>query len=104
MLLLLLGVFIFFLVIGTPIAFGLGIAGVIGFIVADPDLMRVIPQRMYSGVDSFPLMAVPFFVLAGELMGTSGILRFTRAIRATRFRACSKSALWRREWSRRSSR
>ena len=75
MLLLLLGVFIFFLVIGTPIAFGLGIAGVIGFIVADPDLMRVIPQRMYSGVDSFPLMAVPFFVLAGELMGTSGILR-----------------------------
>lgn len=75
MLLLLLGVFLFFLVIGTPIAFGLGIAGVVGFIVSDPDLMRVIPQRMYSGVDSFPLMAVPFFVLAGELMGTSGILR-----------------------------
>ena len=75
MLLVLLAVFLFFLVIGTPIAFGLGIAGVVGFIVSDPDLMRVIPQRMYSGVDSFPLMAVPFFVLAGELMGTSGILR-----------------------------
>ncbi|MEP7083416.1 MAG: TRAP transporter large permease [Betaproteobacteria bacterium] len=75
MLILLLGVFLFFLVIGTPIAFSLGIAGVAGFIVSDPDLTRVIPQRMYSGVDSFPLMAVPFFVLAGELMGTSGILR-----------------------------
>lgn len=75
MILLLLGVFVIFLVIGTPIAFGLGISGVIGFIVSEPDLMRLIPQRMYSGVDSFPLMAVPFFVLAGELMGTSGILR-----------------------------
>ena len=75
MLLLLLGVFAILLLIGTPIAFGLGITGVIGFLVSDPDLMRIIPQRMYSGVDSFPLMAVPFFVLAGELMGTSGILR-----------------------------
>lgn len=75
MILILLGVFVFFLLIGTPIAFGLGIAGVIGFLTTEPDLMRLIPQRMYSGVDSFPLMAVPFFVLAGELMGTSGILR-----------------------------
>ncbi len=75
MLLILLAVFAFFLVIGTPIAFGLGIAGIVGFLITDPELMRVIPQRMYSGVDSFPLMAVPFFVLAGELMGTSGILR-----------------------------
>src|SRR5512133_1276830 len=72
--LLLLGVFVLFLLIGTPIAFGLGIAGIVGFVVSDPELMRMIPQRMYSGVDSFPLMAVPFFVLAGELMGTSGIL------------------------------
>jgi C4-dicarboxylate transporter DctM subunit len=75
MTLMLLGIFLFFLLIGTPIAFGLGIAGVVGFLTSEPELMRLIPQRMYSGVDSFPLMAVPFFVLAGELMGTSGILR-----------------------------
>ena len=75
MIVLLLGIFLFFLLIGAPIAFGLGIAGVMGFLATDPDLMRLVPQRMYSGVDSFPLMAVPFFVLAGELMGTSGILR-----------------------------
>jgi len=68
------------LVIGTPIAFGLGIVGVVGFILYDPTLLRLIPQRMYAGVDSFPLMAVPFFVLAGDLMGTSGIL-----IRLVRF-------------------
>jgi TRAP-type mannitol/chloroaromatic compound transport system permease large subunit len=34
----------------------------------------LIPQRMFTGVDSFVLMAVPLFMLAGELMGTSGIL------------------------------
>jgi tripartite ATP-independent transporter DctM subunit len=66
--------FLLLLVIGTPIAFGLGIVGVVGFVLYDPTLLRLIPQRMYAGVDSFPLMAVPFFVLAGDLMGTSGIL------------------------------
>ncbi len=66
--------FIFLLLIGTPIAFSLGISGVIGFLVYDPGLLHLIPQRMYAGVDTFPLMAVPFFILAGELMGTSGIL------------------------------
>ena len=66
--------FVLLMLIGTPIAFSLGISGVIGFLVYDPELLRLIPQRMYAGVDSFPLMAVPFFVLAGELMGTSGIL------------------------------
>ena len=34
----------------------------------------LIPQRMFTGVDSFVLMAVPLFILAGELMGTSGII------------------------------
>ncbi len=66
--------FIILLLIGTPIAFSLGISGVIGFLVYDPGLLHLIPQRMYAGVDTFPLMAVPFFILAGELMGTSGIL------------------------------
>ncbi len=66
--------FVVLLLIGTPIAFSLGISGVIGFLVYDPGLLRLVPQRMYAGVDTFPLMAVPFFVLAGELMGTSGIM------------------------------
>lgn len=66
--------FFVLLLIGTPIAFSLGISGVLGILFYDPGLLRLIPQRMYAGVDSFPLMAVPFFVLAGELMGTSGIL------------------------------
>lgn len=72
--------FFVLLLIGTPIAFSLGVAGLLGFVIYDPELLRLIPQRMYAGVDSFPLMAVPFFILAGELMGTSGIL-----IRLVRF-------------------
>jgi C4-dicarboxylate transporter DctM subunit len=66
--------FLLLLVIGTPISFALGISGVVGIVILNPDFLRLVPQRMYAGVDSFPLMAIPFFVLAGELMGTSGIL------------------------------
>ena len=67
--------FFLLLAIGTPIAFVLGSAGVLGFAVFDPSMLRLVPQRMYAAVDSFPIMAAPFFILAGELMGTSGILQ-----------------------------
>jgi len=63
--------FFLLLLIGAPIAFGLGITGVLGFLLYDPGLLRLIPQRMFAGVNSYPLMAVPFFVLAGDLMGSS---------------------------------
>lgn len=66
--------FLVLLLIGTPIAFVLGVTGVLGFLLYDPGMLRLIPQRMYAAVDSFPIMAAPFFILAGELMGTSGIL------------------------------
>lgn len=63
------------MLIGIPISFALGIAGTIGLLIFDPSTLILVPQRIFSGVDSFPLMAVPFFVLAGELMGTTGILK-----------------------------
>lgn len=66
--------FLVLLLVGTPISFALGISGVIGLLIHNPEFLRLVPQRMYAGVDSFPLMAIPFFILAGELMGTSGIL------------------------------
>src|SRR5512146_2360710 len=69
--------------VGTPIAFVLGASGTVGFAFLNPDLMRLIPQRMYAAVDSFPIMAAPFFILAGELMGSSGILS-----RLIRFAEC----------------
>lgn len=60
--------------IGVPVAFCLGLAGLIAMLVWGKVSLILIPQRMFTGVDSFVLMAVPFFMLAGELMGTSGIL------------------------------
>ena len=66
--------FILTMAIGVPIAFCLGLAGLITLLVWGKVSLVLIPQRMFTGVDSFVLMAVPFFILAGELMGTSGIL------------------------------
>lgn len=71
----LLSCLILMMALGVPIAFALGISGALGLLVFDPASLIIVPQRIFSGVDSFPLMAVPFFVLAGELMGTSGILK-----------------------------
>jgi tripartite ATP-independent transporter DctM subunit len=67
------------LLIGVPIAFCLGLAALATMLVWGKVSLILIPQRMFTGVDSFVLMAVPFFMLAGELMGTSGIL--TRLLR-----------------------
>ncbi len=60
--------------IGVPVAFCLGLAGLIAILVWGKVSLILIPQRMFTGVDNFVLMAIPFFMLAGELMGTSGIL------------------------------
>lgn len=66
--------FILTMAIGVPIAFCLGLAGLVALLVWGKVSIVLIPQRMFTGVDSFVLMAVPFFILAGELMNASGIL------------------------------
>ncbi len=66
--------FVLTLLVGVPVAFCLGLTGLIGLLAWGKVSLILIPQRMFTGVDSFVLMAVPFFMLAGELMGTSGIL------------------------------
>jgi tripartite ATP-independent transporter DctM subunit len=63
------------LLFGAPIWFGMAAAGVVYFL-NSPDpwlLMTMIPERMFTGMDSFVLMAIPFFMLAGELMNYTGI-------------------------------
>jgi tripartite ATP-independent transporter DctM subunit len=65
-------VFVLLLVAGMPIAFGLGIAGVVGLLSMDIDL-TVAAERIFTGIDSFVLLAVPFFILAGEIMNRGGI-------------------------------
>lgn len=60
--------------LGIPIAFALGISTVVVFLLINPDLLPLLPQRIFTGLDLFALVAIPFFILAGELMGGSGIL------------------------------
>ena len=64
-----LAVFFLLLLAGTPIAFSLGITAVLVFLKMDaPSLMKIVPLKFYSGIDMFALMAMPLFMLAGEIM------------------------------------
>lgn len=67
-------VFVATLVAGLPIAFALGLTGTFHAVMMDnPQMLVMIPQRMFAAADNFSLMAIPLFVLAGELMGFGGI-------------------------------
>lgn len=68
---LLVSVFVF-LVIGVPVTVALGVGSLI-FILMEGTPSVVVLHRMVSGIDSFPLIAVPFFILAGHLMNSAGI-------------------------------
>jgi tripartite ATP-independent transporter DctM subunit len=72
------------IVVGVPISFGLGLVAVTGILTWGQVSLWLLPQRMFTGVDSFVFTAIPFFILAGELMTTSGILgrlvKFTDAL------------------------
>ncbi len=68
-------VFLVTLLFGVPIAFVVGISSLVTIIVQGVIPLNAIPQYMFIGLDSFPLLAIPFFILAGELMGRSGISR-----------------------------
>ncbi len=71
------------MIIGTPISFSLGITATLALLkMGIPALLSLIPQRLYAGIDSFPLMAIPFFILASELMNraglTDGLIKFSK--------------------------
>lgn len=60
------------MLLGIPIGFSLGV-GSVAALLAKGYNIGVIAVRMFTGIDSFPIMAIPFFVLAGELMNQTGI-------------------------------
>jgi len=68
------GVF-FFLLVGVPIAFSLGLTCILAIMVSGRIPLMIFTQRMFTATDSFPLMAIIFFVIAGELMLQGGISR-----------------------------
>lgn len=63
---------IFFLM-GVPIAVAIGLASIIGIEAHGRLPLLLVAQRMFTGLDSFPLMAIPMFILAGNLMSAGGI-------------------------------
>ena len=69
--------FIFLLLIGVPIAFCIGIATLLTMLVSIPfdPAVTTVAQRMATGLDSFTLLAIPFFILAGQIMNQGGIAR-----------------------------
>ncbi len=70
---LLIGGFLFLMLCGVPVAISMAGASLVYILVSGtvPDV--VIAQRMIAGVESFPLLAVPFFILAGNLMNIAGV-------------------------------
>ncbi|MGC3874047.1 TRAP transporter large permease [Halomonas sp. GXIMD04776] len=66
--------FLAFALLRMPLAFALGLASLAGLYVGGMDF-AVMPQRMMHSIDNFPLMAIPLFMLAGELMVAAGILQ-----------------------------
>jgi C4-dicarboxylate transporter, DctM subunit len=71
--LVLFGSFVFFLLLTVPIGFSLGLSTLVTIIYADVTSVQYLAQSLVASTDSFPLMAVPFFILAGEIMGKGGI-------------------------------
>ena len=71
---LLFGGLFLFLFLGVPIAVSLGLAVITVFFAGNHAMLfPALPQRMFTAIDSFPFMAIPFFILAGNLMGEGGI-------------------------------
>src|SRR5690625_4214506 len=72
MALLVVGVFLLSIAAGVPIAFSLGFSALAYLLVAGVPV-AVIPQTMFAGLDSFVMLAIPAFILAGNLMNAGGI-------------------------------
>lgn len=65
--------FLVFLFMGVPIAFSLGCGSILAILIDGSISPMLVAQKLFSGVNSFSLMAIPFFMLSGELMEAGGI-------------------------------
>ncbi len=87
--LVLVGSFIVLLSLGVPIAYSIGISGILTMLVSIDALpaFTTFAQRMATGIDSFALLAIPFFILAGNIMNSGGIahrlINFTKVLVGT---------------------
>lgn len=71
--LVLFGTFILLVILTIPIGYAIGISTLVTLVCFTNMPLALITQNAITGVDSFPLMAIPFFMLAGNLMSTGGV-------------------------------
>lgn len=71
----LLGSLFVFLLIGVPVAYALGLASVAYFMLESPAALGFVVQRFFSGINNYPLVSLPFFILMGLVMNSGGITR-----------------------------
>ncbi|MGI6031280.1 MAG: TRAP transporter large permease [Eubacteriales bacterium] len=67
--------FLVLLILGVPIAFCTAISSLLSLLVGMPNAIITIPAKMFGGLDSFSLMAIPLFILSGNLMEVGGVSR-----------------------------
>jgi tripartite ATP-independent transporter DctM subunit len=77
--------FVILMAMGVPVVFAMFLAPGISLLIdGKTTFYTLLMQRMYNGIDSFPLMAIPFFILAGEMMNHGGItlslVRFSQSV------------------------
>jgi tripartite ATP-independent transporter DctM subunit len=69
----LISVLLILLIVGLPLPYSLGAAALAGLLAIGDIPITVVPQRFVAGIDSFAFMAIPFFLLVGDLMNAAGI-------------------------------
>jgi len=67
-------IFLALMSVGVPVAIALSAAPIIGFVLAEKaTFLNIIPQKLIGGINQFPLLAIPLFILAGEVMNKGGV-------------------------------
>ncbi|MFA6507447.1 MAG: TRAP transporter large permease [Treponemataceae bacterium] len=65
--------FLILLFLGMPIGFSMGLSALLAILSSGKDILMIVPAKLFSGLDSFTLMAIPLFLLAGKLMEEGGV-------------------------------
>ena len=112
MILAMLGVFLAHVLLGLPLFLALLTTALVGFLFVDVSMIpRMMPQQFFGGINAFSLMAIPLFILAGNLMNVSSLtdrlMGLARLLvghlrggmgHVTWYRACSSPASTARRW------
>ena len=73
-------VFFLLLLVGTPIAFALGLGAVAGIFQSEFLHLITVPQKMLGGINSFSMIAVPLYIIAGKICGDNGLAHSMRRL------------------------